>query len=403
MRRAALAVAAALASTASLAAGTARAGDPDSAPAATTPAPAAGAEPADSRVVLLNAASRLGLGQIDRLRRVLDQRGLLAPLPQRLEAVLDGRNAVVSDLDAIREAYGRQDYTRARKLIDADEARLLANIAAGDPMPALAQLSQLHGLIAVAEDKNDDAIAWFRAAHRFNPAQAVEKQLASPRVRNLMNRARSEPAETGTLRIDADPEDARVAIDGGSPQSAGQRLELPIGVHLVQVSASGRQSYAELLEIHAARLEKLAISLDPETSQDRAARLVDATLAAPTSTARLKPVTGLSRLTGGHRMLVIEEGADDHVTVRVYDVDNRKVSAPVELAGSAPSEQIARKILAALAPENMTETSVMVIEHDHRPSWYQHWYVWAGAALLVGGGIATYELAGRQPTSIRGF
>ena len=365
-------------------------------------APAQGTE---DQLVLLNASARIGsIGQIDRLRRVLDQRGLLARLPQRLEATLDGRNVLIEDLDAIKDAYGKQDYGAAKRLIEADELRILSRMSGGDPLPALAQLSELHGLIAVAEDRDDEAVAWFRAAYRFNPAQSPEKQLTSPRVRTMMKKARTETASTGRLRIDADPDTAMFQVDGGKPQPASEKVELPVGYHLVQITAAGRTSYAELVEVHEGKLEKVAIALDTESKQDKAARLFDATVAAPAGTARFKSVSGLSRLTGVNRMLVIEEGADDHITLRIYDVETRKVSRPLELEGSASSAMIARKVLAALDPENMTEASaVMVIERQRDKRWYEHWYVWAGAALLVGGGIAGHEYLSREPTSIRGF
>jgi hypothetical protein len=364
--------------------------------------PAAGAE---DQLVLLNASARIGsIGQIDRLRRVLDQRGLLARLPLRLEATLDGRNVLIEDLDAIKDAYGKQDYGAAKKLIEADELRILSRMSGGDPLPALAQLSELHGLIAVAEDHDDEAVAWFRAAYRFNPAQSPERQLTSPRVRAMIKKARAEAASTGRLRIDADPDTAMFQVDGGKRQPVSEKVELPVGFHLVQITAEGRTSYAELVEVREGKLEKVAIALDNESKQDKAARLFDATVAAPTGKARFKGVTGLSRLTGVNRMLVIEEGADDHITLRLYDAETRKVSRPLELEGSASSAMIARKVLAALDPENMMEANaVMVIERAHDKRWYERWYVWAGAALLVGGGIAGYEYMNRAPTSIRGF
>jgi hypothetical protein len=359
----------------------------------------------DAQLVLLNASSRLGsLGQVDRIRRVLDQRGLLAKLPQRLEATLDGRNVLIEDLDAIKEAYGKQDYATARKLIEADELRILSGTSGGDPTPALARLSELHGLVAVAEDHGDEALAWFRAAYRFNPAQTPEKQLTSPRVRAIIKKARTETASTGRLRIDADPDTATYQVDGGKLQPISEKLELPVGYHLVQITAKGRKPYAELVDIREGHLEKLAIALDSETRQDKAAKLVDATVAAPAGKARFDGVKGLSRLTGVNRMLVIEEGADDHITLRVYDTLTQKVSRPLELEGSASSAMIARKVLAALDPDNMMEASaVLVADRPHTAKWYEHWYVWAGAAVLLGGGIATYEYLGRDPSSIKGF
>lgn len=361
---------------------------------------------ADGPLVLVNAAARpASIGQIDRLRRVLDQRGLLAPLPQHLADVLDGRNVTLDDLGEIKDAYGRQDYATARRLIEADEQRILANLGGHDPMPALAVLSQLHGLVEAADDDVDAAVAWFRAAYRFNPAQKLDKQLAAPRIRTLFESARGETSETGGLWIDAEPATATVRIDGGAPQPIGPRIALAAGVHLIEIAAGGRKSYAELVSVREGRLAKIEIALDPETTQDQAAKLVDATAAVPTGKARLPSLSGLSRLTGVHRMLLVEEGGDDRVTVRLYDTAARKVSSPVQLDGAAPSAVIASVILAALEPDHMmTEpTTVMAAERPHTSHWYQRWYVWAGAALVLGGGVATYQYVGRQPTMAHGF
>ena len=35
--------------------------------------------------------------------------------------------------------------------------------------------------------------------------------------------------------------------------------------------------------------------------------------------------------------------------------------------------------------------------------WYQHWYVWAGAAAVIGGTVTAFALANRAPTRIEGF
>ena len=68
---------------------------------------------------------------------------------------------------------------------------------------------------------------WFRAAYRFNPAWEIDKKLASPRVRAMVKKAKREPDETGWLRVNADPDDAKVSIDGGESHPAGEKVELP--------------------------------------------------------------------------------------------------------------------------------------------------------------------------------
>ena len=358
----------------------------------------------DPQLVLLNANPKLGdRAKIDRLRRVLDARGILFRLPERLEATLDGRNVLIADVDAIKEAYTRLDFTAALDIVQEDEARILQGVAGGDPIPALAQLSEWRGLIAAGMEDPEEAIRWFRAAARFNPAW--EPMKPGPSVRKLIKKARKETDEMGRLRIDCDPPEAMVQVNGGKAQSASEKLTLPIGVHLVVISAEGRKTYGELVDIRADKTEKLSITLDPERKSDRAAKLVDAAVAAPPGKARLRKTKALSDMTGGAtRFLVIEEGNPDKLTIRVYDLESKKVSRPVGIGSTASSAAIARKVLAALEPENMLDPrAVMVIERQQSRHWYERWYVWVGVAAVLGGGYLGYEYMTRDPMAVRGF
>lgn len=362
----------------------------------------------EQQVVVVNAASKLGsVGQIARLRRVLDSRNMLVKLDKNLEATLDGRNVLIADVDAIREAYSSADYETALKIIEEDEHRILDEAMSRDPIPALAELSQWRGLINAALNQQDEALGWFRATYRFNPAWIIDKKLASPRVRSLIRRAKREPDETGMLRIDTDPEGAMVSIDGGGSKPVGEKLTLSIGKHLVMITADKRKPYAELVEIAKDDTYRIDIALDMETTLDRAARLVDATAAAPAGKPRLKSAKALAKLTGVPRLLVIEDGGEDHVLVRLYDVDLRKVSRPLSLDGAASSAVIARQIVAALDPENLVDVNTIVVdrrgEAPRKTPWYAHWYVWAAVGAVAVGGYATYDYMSREPTAVRGF
>jgi hypothetical protein len=182
---------------------------------AVSPAYADGDESGDQQVVVVNAAQKLGsVGQIARLRRVLESRDMLVKLDKNLEATLDGRNVLIADVDAIKEAYGSADYETALKIIDTDEQRILGEAVSRDPIPALAELSQWRGIIAAALNQQDEALRWFRATYRLNPAWQIDKKLASPRVRLLVKKAKRELPETGMLRVNTDPDDAQVSING---------------------------------------------------------------------------------------------------------------------------------------------------------------------------------------------
>jgi tetratricopeptide (TPR) repeat protein len=356
----------------------------------------------EDQLVVVNAASRMHeVGQVERIRRVLDARHMLHRLPEHLEAALDGRDVQIGDAEQIQDAYMQLDYKAARKLIDADEARVLEASVAGDPVPALAELAQWRGLIAYAQEQPDDAVRWFRAAYRLNPAWTVDKKLASPSVRALVKKAKHEPAETGVLRVDVDPEEARVSIDGAEGQDPG-RYDITVGYHLVRITAKGYAPYTELVEISQKRTEKVAITLDTESKSYRAARLVDETTAAPPGQARLKGVRALSRVTGVKRYLIIEDGTDDHVSVRVYDVGSKKVSMSFDVQGSESSAAIARLVQAALEPDNMIDAN-SIAGRAEKKKWYDHWYVWAAVGAVAIGTVGGYEYMSRSPTLVKGF
>ena len=356
-------------------------------------------------LVLVNATSRLGdVGKIEKLRKVLDSRGLLHRLPRRLEAALDGRAVQIADLDAIKDAYANQDFDTALAIIEEDEERILRASAAGDPLPALAELAEWRGLIAAQKNNEDEAIGWFRTAHRFNPARQIDKKLASPTVRKLMKKARREPDEVGWLKVQAEPETAEVRIDGGKAQPASGKIELPVGVHLVVITAEGHTTYPEMIEIRESKTEVMPIALETESTDDKAAKLVDATVTAAPGKARLKKARALSNVTGTKRYLIIEDAGDDRVTLRLYDTDSRKVSKPVDLLDTASSATIMRLVNAALDPENLVDaTQITVIQQERRQRWYERWYVWVGVGAAIGGGFLTYHYMTREPTSIRGF
>jgi hypothetical protein len=357
----------------------------------------------ESGLVLINATAKLGdIGKIEKLRKVLDSRGLLHKLPRRLEAALDGRALQIGDVDAIKEAYSNDEYDVALKIIGDDEARILKGAAAGDPLPALAELAEWRGLIEARQSNEDAAIDWFRTAHRFNSARQIDRQLASPSVRTMMKKARKEAAELGRFRVDADPETAMMQIDGGKPQPTGMKVALPVGFHLVTVTADGRTSYSEIVEIREDKVEKFAISLDKESTDDMAAKLVDATVSAAPGKARLKLTTKLSRVTGTKRYLVIEDTGDDHVTVRFYDSSTKKVSKQVDLLDGASSATIMRLVNEALDPESMIDaTQITVIQTERKQRWYERWYVWVGVGAVIGGGVLGYQYMSREPTAVR--
>lgn len=371
----------------------------------TDAAPQPESDDGPNRVVVVNVMPKLGaLDQVARLRKVLDARGMLLKLSPPIEATLDGSNSLIADIDQIRERYANTDYKGASALIDADQTRLMHGAIGADLPHALATLAQWRAIIADARGHRDEAIRQFRAAYRLDPASKLPASIIGPEQRDMIVAARQEVSETGVLHIEADPDDARVAIDGGEARHRRGDIELPLGIHLVVISAAGRKPYAELVDIRADDPYPLSIRLENETELVRAARLVDETAAAPAGKSRLATAGHLARFIHDDRILVIEDANEHHITLRLYDVSLHKVSRPIELGDDAPSALIERKIRGALDPDNLVDADAIILRTGPtKMHWYQHWYVWAGAAALLGGGIATYELANRSPTRIEGF
>jgi sensor c-di-GMP phosphodiesterase-like protein len=97
--------------------------------------------------------------------------------------------------------------------------------------------------------------------------------------------------------------------------------------------------------------------------------------------------------------------SDGHAKVRVYDVSTARISNTVDLDLEATDTQIRRRIIAAINPENMIPVTevVLVDKRGGEKKWYQKWYVWVGAAAIVGGGALGVHYMTRDPMSATGF
>jgi len=362
--------------------------------------------PAADQVVVVNASGD-NPGAVERIHRVLDQRGMLFHVGESLEATLEGRSILGTDLDLIRHAYGTADFPGALKIISEDEKRLMSRGGA-DLTISLSTLAGWRGLIAAADDKDDESLRQFRAAIRFNPAYQIDKKLPSPKVKATILKAHRELDVTGVLRTTVDPDDARVAVDGNETKAASEKLRLPIGLHLVQISAPQRKTHAEIVDIDDTKAVKLDVTLDPESQADKAIKLVDESSAAPSGAARLERAKALGKLVGVTRLLFVEGASEDGVKVRLYDVTAKKISKSLTFDPNESSASIASQIKSALDPETSVDVNTVVIGNNGEPvrddeHWYNHWYIWAGAAVIVGGLAVTYGYETRDPTTIKGF
>jgi hypothetical protein len=346
-------------------------------------------------------------GQVERIHRVLDQRHMLFHVSESLEATLEGRSVLTSDLELIRHAYASADFAGALKIISEDEKKLMVRGGA-DLTISLSTLAGWRGLIAAADDKDDESLRQFRAAVRMNPAYQIDKRLPSPKVRATISKAHHELDVTGVLKTTVDPEDAVVAVDGNDNKPAGEKRKLAIGLHLVQVSAHERKTHAEIVDIDDGKPVRIDVLLDPESTADKAVKLVDESAAAPSGAARLERARAVAKLVGIDRLLFVEGASEDGVKVRLYDTHANKISKSLMFDPNESSASIASQIKSALDPGATVDVNTVVLGHDGEPEhdderWYNRWYVWAGAAVVLGGAYLTYSYESRDPTSIKGF
>jgi hypothetical protein len=332
---------------------------------------------------------------------------MLFRVSESLEATLEGRSVLTSDLELIRHAYASGDFTTALKIISEDEKRLMQRGGA-DLTISLSTLAGWRGLIAAADDKDDESLRQFRAAVRMNPAYQIDKKLPSPKVKATISKAHHELDATGALKTTVDPEGATVTVDGNDAKPAEEKRKLPIGLHLVQIAARERKTHAEIVDIDDIKTLKLEVTLDPETLADKAVKLVDESAAAPSGTPRLERARALAKLVGVNRLLFVEGANDDGVKVRLYDTSLKKISKSLTFDPNESSASIASQIKSALDPGTSVDVNTVVIGHDGEPErddgrWYNHWYIWAGAAVVVGGLAITYAYETRDPTHIKGF
>jgi hypothetical protein len=193
-----------------------------------------------------------------------------------------------------------------------------------------------------------------------------------------------------------------VQIDGGKPQSTSEKITLPAGRHLVVVTAEGRTTYADYVEIELNKVAKLPITLESENAQDRAAKAVNKSISAPSGDVRLLKSRALSKVVGGAKLFVyVEDGSDEKVTLRVYNIGTKRVSKPFEIDINASSTEIHSKVMSALREPSFSADQTLIVDRVRSPQWYERWYVWVGVAALAGGGALGYHFMTREPTSVR--
>jgi hypothetical protein len=352
----------------------------------------------DDGVVIVNGASDVvGAEVLARLRKRLDALGALNPTPPAVAAALEGSSPV--DTAPIAAAYADLDYDQAERLVDTALGDLLA-IADPDQLVApLAELLHWRGLVHAALGAHDDAVIAFAASHRLAPARKVDRAALPPRVRQLVDRAARPTRRSGVVELDLaraadDPDELALAIDGGRRRRAPLDLRIEAGLHLLVVTAADGTHDASLVLVDAGRVTVHRPELARETDAALARRLRDDAIRAGTDRARLQRARPLAELTGARKLLVIEGDEPARLTVRVYDLAARSISAPLALREATRPSVLA----------DLIGVDDGAIGRDRPRPLLRRWYVWAAAGVLVAGAAAgAYAYSQRAPDRITGF
>lgn len=350
---------------------------------------------ADARAGAINAT------ELIKLRKRLEALGVLQPASSAIVAALEGEPAY--DLDPIRNAFANFEFDRADELIDAALSDLTTDGGPEAMAGGAAELFYWKGLVAAVDDQHDradEAIEWFAAVYRLDPAYPIDKAVTPPKVRTLIEQR----AQTLTPRMrdvaieisgDA-PDTAELFVDGGAARAIPESLEMAQGLHLVVVTAPKRKTFAQIVNVRGKGDNLIPIDLDPEDDVARARRLRLETLDADSADDRLKGARRLKKITGARKFLVIEGDAGDRdsLMVRVYDAVDDTESAALPLR-----EATRPSVLAALLGVDSG-----ALGRDAPPVWYQRWYVWAAVGVVVAGGATgAYLYSQREPSRITGF
>lgn len=352
----------------------------------------------DDGVVIVNgAADVVGADVLAKLRKRLDALGALNPTPPAVAAALEGSSPV--DTAPIAAAYADLDYDQAEQLVDVALGDLLATADPDELATPLAELLHWRGLVHAALGAREDAVIAFAASRRIAPGRKVDRAALPPRVRELVDRAERPARKSGVVELDLagaadDPDDLQLAIDGGRRRPAPPDLRIEAGLHLLVVTAPDGTHDASLVLVDAGRITVHRPELARETDAALARRLRDDAVRAGTDRARLQRARPLADLTGARKLLVIEGDEPARLTVRVYDLAARSISAPLALREATRPSVLA----------DLIGVDDGAIGRDRPRPLHQRWYVWAAAGVVVAGAAAgAYAYTRREPDRITGF
>ncbi len=291
-----------------------------------------------------------------------------------------------------RELAARFDEAAAFQRLLAAERLLLENLELPHVHAFLAEVDLALGLAAAQLSQPGLAETKLSRALSLDPARRLRAGEAPPQLEAFARalEKQGEGSPLSELRIEVDPSDAEVWLDGHRV-GRGRTLQVRKGSHVLRVGARGYRPYAALVELGAGRRLPLQVSLSP-TPEEQARQTLLRALADPARALRAAPLFARQ---AGRTVWLFELGSSARrVLVHRCQPDCELVAG---LEGETRVElQALRAFPADWLHTPASVAPVVPVRHEKERGLKRWRLVLVSAALAVGAGVTVAALLTRD-------
>ena len=285
--------------------------------------------------------------------RLASQRGLtLLPAPRlSAESSIAGDERLRTEIDEaltrVQDAYRRLDVDEATRLLQSLENARLSELGCPERIALAGRISFWLGVVYVAKKDTARAQERFSTVLSIDPATTIDAKYFPPATVALFEKVRKSlgAAQTGGLSLSAEPEGARVYVNGKLAGQVPVTLTAADGDHFVCVRRIGWKDWAARLHLSAGRVDTQRIYLQ-RASPDEVAHQLGVVFAS--GPARLDDAAHLDALGGALSADVVAE-VHPPATLAWREVkapgEPHEFTAP---SAEAPAETVAQELAVAL-------------------------------------------------------
>jgi len=276
-------------------------------------------------------------------------------------------------VDQAQEAY--------RELRMADAHRLFTQAieetacATEDSPSEVAAILIERANVALGDNRREEALEDMVLAIAFSASSRPDPNVHGPPVLRLFDEARGTVAhlQTGTIEVQATPADAMVRVDGRETNPRAP-LELRAGLHFVVARKLGFVCVTRWIRLGPGPTLSEPIELDRATDAALARQLLDADLSEEDVSREAARLLGLVRI-------VRAQADPEQYVLTVIEAATGRVVVDARANRSEGIESLSRNFHMTSEPD------------DDDSAWYEQWYVWTTAGVVVAGVITIVLIA----------